>query len=704
MLGSGVRAIYGLEIRSLLRDRRTVFISIVLPVLLMPLLLLAMARVEEGRQRREDTRHYKYAVVGSDSIFMLELLRNSVRQDESDPADSAAPTFETVSTTDALHDLETRAIEFFVEGLGPEEWRAFLAEDTARAEELEEFRDTPVARVNFRSNRRSSTAGARHLRTRLVDIRRERRDSVLLEAGFPIHPDDVATLDVRNVASEVEVAGARLGRILTLFIVLLMMAGGGVLATDTLAGEKERGTLVTLLTTGATRGEIIWAKLLAVTSVALVIVLIQIVNLWIYLGLGLIDVSSGFSVSVAPTTALVLFVLYVPVAALASGVLLVTSAYAKTYKEAQLFFMPAMLGLLLPTLAPFLPEISLSSAIVLVPLANIAIAARDILVGQANWLMVGIAWLVTAAAAAYAGWFAARALEDENLIAGTDSDRAEFIGGPALFRKRVLQWFLVFWAVKILLEMNLGFEDIRWTVVFHVGVVFLAAPLLMVWHFKLNVREALALRAPKPGVWLGVVLGAPAALIVVTGFFQLVNLVLPMPRELLENFGQTLMPEEIPVWQLVVLLSVIPGIVEELTFRGVLLHGLRRRFSPVVLCLVVGGIFGFFHFQIFRIPSTAALGMILAAVTLLTGSVFPAMLWHAINNALALYLGSEGVDLAGGTWMTYAGGVVALALALWIIWLNRSLYPDLKGALSSRGTQPSRGAPEESKPPSAPRP
>ncbi len=63
-----------------------------------------------------------------------------------------------------------------------------------------------------------------------------------------------------------------------------MMAGGGVLATDTLAGEKERGTLVTLLTTGATRAEIIWAKLLAVTSVALVIVLIQIVNLWIYLG------------------------------------------------------------------------------------------------------------------------------------------------------------------------------------------------------------------------------------------------------------------------------------------------------------------------------------------------------------------------------------------------------------------------------------
>ncbi|GMR12868.1 MAG: ABC transporter permease subunit [Gemmatimonadota bacterium] len=685
MRGTGVRAIYGLEIRSLLRDRRTVFVSIVLPVVLMPLLLLASSRVERSRQQREESRHYKYAVVGSDSTFMLELLGDSVRRDGGEPADSAAPTFETVPTTDALNDLESRAIEFFVESLGPEEWRAFLAEDTARADELEDFHDTPVARVNFRSNRRSSSVGARQLRTRLAEIRRVRRDSVLVEAGFPIHPENLATLDVRNVASAVEVAGARLGRMLTLFVVLLMMAGGGVLATDTLAGEKERGTLVTLLTTGATRAEIIWAKLVAVTSVALVIVLIQIVNLWIYLGLGLIDVSSGFSVSVAPATALVLFVLYVPVAALASGILLITSAYAKTYKEAQLLFMPAMIGLLLPTLAPFLPEVSLSSAIVLVPLANVAIAARDVLVGQANWLMIGIAWLVTAAAAAYAGRIAARALEDENLVAGADSDRAAFLGGPALFRKRVLHWFVVFWAVKILLEMNIAFDDIRWTALFHVGVVFLAAPLLMVWHFKLDIREALALRAPKAGVWLGVVLGAPAALIVVTGFFQLVNLVLPMPRELLENFGQAILPEGIPVWQIVIFLSVIPGIVEELTFRGALLHGLRRRFSPVVLSLVVGGIFGFFHFQIFRIPSTAVLGVILAGITVLTGSIFPAMLWHAINNALALYLGSEGVDLGGGTWMTYASASVALALALWIVWLNRSLYPDLKGQLPSRG-------------------
>ncbi len=151
-----------------------------------------------------------------------------------------------------------------------------------------------------------------------------------------------------------------------------------------------------------------------------------------------------------------------------------------------------------------------------------------------------------------------------------------------------------------------------------------------------------------------------------------------VPRELIESFGQAILPEHIPFWQILIFLAVLPGIVEELTFRGVLLHGVSRRFGPVRTCLVVGLVFGFFHFQIFRIPGTALLGVILAAVTLMTGSIFPAMLWHALNNALALYLGSSGIELGDDTWSVYVGGIVALALAFWIIWRNRTPYPGLE--------------------------
>ena len=173
---------------------------------------------------------------------------------------------------------------------------------------------------------------------------------------------------------------------------MLMVAGGSVLAVDTLAGEKERGTLVTLLSTAATRTEIITAKLLAVVALALLIAVVQVVNLWVYLGLGIIPITSSFAVSITPRLAAGLLVLYLPVVLLTASVLLLTSAFAKSYKEAQLFMTPVLIGLIVPTLVPFLPNLELTSAIVLVPLANVSIAVRDVLIGRPNWIAVGAAW------------------------------------------------------------------------------------------------------------------------------------------------------------------------------------------------------------------------------------------------------------------------------------------------------------------------
>jgi sodium transport system permease protein len=178
-------------------------------------------------------------------------------------------------------------------------------------------------------------------------------------------------------------------------------------------------------------------------------------------------------------------------------------------------------------------------------------------------------------------------------------------------------------------------------------------------------------------VWLGVLIGAPAALLAAMGVFRLMDYVLPVPTQMLEGLGQGLLPDSVPAWQLILLLSVVPGIAEELTFRGVLLHGLRRRFGPVGLALTVGLIFGFFHFQIFRIPSTAFLGVLLTMVTLLSGSVFPAMVWHILNNALAVTLATREVDIMTLGWAWTAGAVLALVLAFGIIWSYRTPYPDV---------------------------
>jgi membrane protease YdiL (CAAX protease family) len=177
-----------------------------------------------------------------------------------------------------------------------------------------------------------------------------------------------------------------------------------------------------------------------------------------------------------------------------------------------------------------------------------------------------------------------------------------------------------------------------------------------------------------------VVIGAPSALVTGMGVAELFRRFVPVPERMLEEFARTFGAEGIPLWQLVLMVAVAPGIFEELAFRGVLLHGLSRRLRPVALAVAVGAIFGAFHVDLWRIIPTAYLGVLLSAVVLLTGSIYPAILWHALNNAIALVpveLGWVPPDVELPAW-SYGFAVVGLAASFAILWGARRPYPGLR--------------------------
>jgi membrane protease YdiL (CAAX protease family) len=126
--------------------------------------------------------------------------------------------------------------------------------------------------------------------------------------------------------------------------------------------------------------------------------------------------------------------------------------------------------------------------------------------------------------------------------------------------------------------------------------------------------------------------------------------------------------------------ALIPALCEEIAFRGVLLHGLRKRLAPAALPIVVGLIFAMFHFTLFRLAPTAFMGMVITTVTLLTGSIFPGMLLHAGNNAFAVWAASNGYSLDLLEWWQYALAASTLALTLYTIYRHRTPYPDLGSA------------------------
>jgi sodium transport system permease protein len=722
-----IGAIWRAEMRMLLRDRRTLVAAILLPLLVMPLMLFAVSWVHQQRVEHLETTVYRYAITGSQAELARALVAQALERRQANDPERPVPTarFEEQSREaprtaldpgdlhfilDAhagararrLRDaLDSGDLHFFLEALTAEESHArersddpAETDDPARALNATDVPETiapelpasgaPVIRVVFRADREQSTAGMQAMSGLLRRERLAQRETLLEARGFPLRPTELASVTEINVATEGQVAGLTLGRVLTLFLLLFLLPSAAVVATDSLAGEKERGTLETLLTTAAGRIEIIAAKHLGILTVTLGITLIQAANLLVYVGFELIPLPAGLSAAVTPGVALLLGILYLPVAALVAGVLLVTSGYARSYKEAQLYFLPVFLLGMVPALAPFLPGVPLRSVIVLAPVANVAVAVREILTGAFDWPMITLSWFVTAAAALWVLYWGVRFLGVEKLVSGTDSNNGGAIGGLALFQRHVLRWFAVLWACLIIVS---GYfpptADLRVQVVVNILVLFLGASLFILWRYRLDPRAALALRAPRPMVWLAVLLGVPGGMLTGIGVFRLADLFIPIPPELIEAFSQGLLPDTIPFWQLLVFLAVIPGIVEEITFRGILLHGLHRRLRPVALVLVVGAIFGLFHGSLFRILPTAFLGVLFATITLLTGSLYPAILWHILHNASSVLAGYAELPLGSLDPSVHITAAALLAAALWILWRHRTPYPDLGSELKS---------------------
>jgi membrane protease YdiL (CAAX protease family) len=249
---------------------------------------------------------------------------------------------------------------------------------------------------------------------------------------------------------------------------------------------------------------------------------------------------------------------------------------------------------------------------------------------------------------------------------------------------QVATWFAVMWALLLIVTLNLGEDfDIRGQLVINLVIVFLGGSLLFIRRFRLPPREVLSLRMPPASAWPAVVLGVPSALITGIGVFRISQWFVPVPREVLEIFSQYLVPDTIPFWQLLPMMTLLPGICEEIAFRGVLLHSLRRHYSPVMAVLIAGLVFGLFHFSLFRLAPTAYLGVVLGIVTVLSGSIYPAMAWHALNNALGLAAGHYELELDALPAYGYVLAAAGLAVSFWMLWSSRRTSQDERRATSS---------------------
>jgi sodium transport system permease protein len=226
-----------------------------------------------------------------------------------------------------------------------------------------------------------------------------------------------------NVAPPEKVSGAQLGGLIPYFIIILSLTGAMYPAMDLTAGEKERGTIETILASAARRSELVLGKFLMVLTASLVTTLLALGSFATTI-LFVTGATKGFPGGgkkelvfvISGQAVAVVFFMVLPLTVMFAAALLAIALLAKSYKEAQTYISPLMLVVILPAVFSLLPGVELTPKLALVPILNVSLVSKEILSGNYPWGTMGLIFASSCVYAAAALYVAVRTFQNESVL------------------------------------------------------------------------------------------------------------------------------------------------------------------------------------------------------------------------------------------------------------------------------------------------
>ncbi|MEK6607865.1 MAG: ABC transporter permease subunit/CPBP intramembrane protease, partial [Myxococcota bacterium] len=516
-----------------------------------------------------------------------------------------------------------------------------------------------VGRVREALEAEAARVRARRLRDRGID-------AALIE---PLRVEEHPT------ATPAARAGHLLGRTLPILVVFMILMGSFNPALDLTAGEKERGTLETLLCAPVARRDLVVGKFLAVATVALLVALCNLVSLGLVLAwIGQEPALASRLPLAIPWTRLAAALPVVVVAtAFFSAVMMAVACTARSYKDAQHLMGPAYLAVAVPALVAREAGGTLTWATALVPGMSVGLLLEGLLAGTAG---VGVALLACAATlgwAALALAFATRLYGGESMLFSTDGARcadrparAAATPGEALATLAMVVALLVYVGRALQSAAFVpGMIATEWLLV-------LGPCLALAWTARLD-RRALGIVRAAPPAFAGALLCGVSAWVLAAALVQVVQeRVMPTPPEMIEAMRALVFPDPprpLPVDLFV--LAVGPALCEEVLFRGLVLRATLPMLGPTLAVLANALLFGAFHLSSYHFFGPALMGLLLATIAVRTRSVLPGMLLHVAHNAVTLAVGralGPSVALTGAVppWPLALAAALATAAGVWL--------------------------------------
>ena len=440
-------------------------------------------------------------------------------------------------------------------------------------------------------------------------------------------------------------------KFLPVILLLWALTGAFYPSIDLCAGEKERGTLETQLCSPAGRGEIVLSKLLTIMTFS---VLTSILNILCVGVTAYMLVSQLQGIGLPPRLSLFWLILaLIPTSALFSALCIALAAYAKSSKEGQYYLTPLMLVVLPLVMIPMTPGQELNLGMALIPVSGIVLMLSSLIEGDYLVALqyLPIVLLVTLGCCIISVRWAVDQFNSEAVLfresekfnlqkwfrrllttrVSKPTPLAAILCGIAILS---LKYFSTFVAQSSNLQISFVIN-----VLFSQFCVILLPVIVLVAISSSSVRKTLRLNVPR---WRAVPFAILLALFwhpILVAISQLVMYAYPFSNELRDAATQlSVQLSDIPVWLLIVLMAVLPGFCEEITFRGYILTGLDTKGHRLRAILLTSFFFGFTHSILQQSLLACTTGIVLAWLAIQTRSIWPGVAFHITNNAFFMLL------------------------------------------------------------------
>jgi sodium transport system permease protein len=407
---SNVITVYLKELKDTLRDRRALMSMVIIPTIVMPALTFGVGKIAAGvvSKAREEVPAVM-VLGGEDSPTVVA----GLRQDKKLRVVATAADWK-----EQISDKKLRAAVRIPAG-----FEAGLKAGAA----------DPVIVYNYDGELKSSFA-VNELEKFFRNLRDQTVTDRLKERNLPatlVRPFETKR---ENVAAPEKVGGNLLGGIVPYIIIILCFTGAMYPAMDLTAGEKERGTMETLLCSPVARVDLVLGKFLMVLTGSLSAMILSLTSMTLSAAVaGMIFAAKtgpaqlaaaasqaqgagGTMPMIDPLGLLGVVAMVLPVAVLFSALIFTVALFAKSYKEAQSYVAPMIFIVILPAVVGMLPGNDLNARLALVPILNLSLVCKEMLSGVWHWNYIGIIFGSSCVYAGIALALAVRMFNREDVI------------------------------------------------------------------------------------------------------------------------------------------------------------------------------------------------------------------------------------------------------------------------------------------------